>query len=423
MKKNQLSSFRFSVGLTILLILFGAGACKKNTGTVSDPTGTLSTATSVNTPSPVTAIKSALEKHATFNQSVQQILPGAVLQWEKAVSPSDDKGNTLVVVPLSQNMQGTAVAILYLRVWGQQYQYQLYRKTAISTLLSRNQTEAAIALYAAFRYFDKAVRDIPIDAALLPEAVRQKLQPGQMAAATLREGVWRSGGSNARSGGCVTFYTMDDWCFTGLAGNCSSTCTPDNPCYVYTTTTTNNYCFGDNDQSVLPGDVLGGGADLGGGGTLLTEEDIETTFNVDCNTFAFKKTTTSNWQEAGVNKIRLKWVWIGGNNGGLTREIYINHIVVGMPIDYISGTHVTPGEAANKAARVLEFAKRQTYRQFNSYATYPDDNAIISYFKATLHALMSTNYSGTAGVTGSGSANIIFRDEERSNFSDPYDCD
>jgi hypothetical protein len=258
MKKNQLSSRRFSVGLTILLLLFGAAACKKNMGTASVPAGTLSTATGANTPSPVAAVKNALEKHATFNQSVQQILPGAVLQWDKAESPSDDKGNTLVVVPVYQNTSRFAAAILYLRVRGQEYQYQLYRKTAISTLLLRNQTEAATALYAAFRYFEKAVRDIPIDTALLPEAVRQKLQPGQMAAATLREGAWRSGGNNARNGGCVTFYTMDDWCFTGLASNCSSTCTPDNPCYVYTTTTTNNYCFGDNDQSVLPGDAPGG---------------------------------------------------------------------------------------------------------------------------------------------------------------------
>jgi hypothetical protein len=35
MKKIQLLSLRFSVGLTILLLLFGTGACKKNTGTVS----------------------------------------------------------------------------------------------------------------------------------------------------------------------------------------------------------------------------------------------------------------------------------------------------------------------------------------------------------------------------------------------------
>jgi len=34
---------------------------------------------------------------------------------------------------------------------------------------------------------------------------------------------------------------------------------------------------------------------------------------------------------------------------------------------------------------------------------------------------MSVN-NGTAGITGSGSENIIFKDEERSDFTNPNDC-
>ena len=167
----------------------------------------------------------------------------------------------------------------------------------------------------------------------------------------------------------------------------------------------------------------------GGGTGSDAWNNNATVIKVDCKSFVFLKTTPSNWQEAGVNKIRLKWVWIGSGSGGLgsniTREMYANNVVFGLPTYYTNAdgttTTLTPGQAANKAAQILEAAKIQTYRHFNDIAEFVREEAVILYFKERIQILMATQM-GTAGATGTGSPNIIFRDEDRSNWTDPFDC-
>lgn len=154
--------------------------------------------------------------------------------------------------------------------------------------------------------------------------------------------------------------------------------------------------------------------------TPPNEDDIETTFSVDCQSFEFTQTTIANWQEAGVNNIRLKWQWIGPSNIPITREIYINHIVFGLPTQYANGDIVSPGQAANICAQVLDQVKLATYVQFRTSPTFPSDAVVELYFKNLLHQTM-TLVAGTAGATGSGSPNIRFHNEVRS-FFDPRSC-
>ncbi|WP_231490987.1 hypothetical protein [Pedobacter sp. Leaf170] len=59
------------------------------------------------------------------------------------------------------------------------------------------------------------------------------------------------------------------------------------------------------------------------------DESLDT----DCESFVFIKTSGANWQEAGLNKIKLEWVWVGGSNR-LIRHIDVNHIVFGLPTYY-----------------------------------------------------------------------------------------
>jgi hypothetical protein len=155
------------------------------------------------------------------------------------------------------------------------------------------------------------------------------------------------------------------------------------------------------------------------------KNDAGKVVSTDCNSFAFTKTSTANWQEAGVRQIRLKWVWIGGNNSGMSRTVYIPSVVYGLPTQYQNAngsiTILTPGAAASRAAQITEAAKVFTYQEFRNSPYYPTDAEVMQYFKNQLAALMASQM-GTAGATGTGSGGIIFREEDRSDFF-PYNCD
>lgn len=145
----------------------------------------------------------------------------------------------------------------------------------------------------------------------------------------------------------------------------------------------------------------------------------------DCSSFVFTKTSTANWQEAGVKNIRLRWVWVNGSFGGDGREVIVPSVVFGLPTQYqnANGT-ITPnsaGKAAVTAAKITEYVKELTYKEFRDSPYSPSDDAVITYFKTQLQAAMATQ-RGTAGATGSGSNKIVFKNEERSSFLE-YDCD
>ena len=169
----------------------------------------------------------------------------------------------------------------------------------------------------------------------------------------------------------------------------------------------------------------GGG---GGGGTRATNSDDTNDsghiVNTDCSSFNFIKTSTANWQEAGVREIRLKWVWLGGSNSGQTRTVYLPSVVFGLPTQYQNSngttTNLSPGAAAVKAAKATEAAKILTYVEFRNSPYFPSDAEVLQYFKGALATAMAAE-RGTAGATGSGSSSIIFQNEERSDFF-PYSC-
>ncbi|MFA6277292.1 MAG: hypothetical protein WC622_11115 [Pedobacter sp.] len=170
--------------------------------------------------------------------------------------------------------------------------------------------------------------------------------------------------------------------------------------------------------------------DLGGGGsntgtTIDQEEVAEEALDTDCSSFTFKKTTIANWQEAGLNKISLRMVWIGGGNGITVRNIEVNHVVFGLPTYYTNANGTTStlssGEAANIAAEAAEYARNMTYTEFRDTPVYPPDVTIKSYYTQKVNEYMLL-FKGTAGTNGSGSSSIIFNNEERSHYTDPTDC-
>lgn len=175
------------------------------------------------------------------------------------------------------------------------------------------------------------------------------------------------------------------------------------PCYDQTTPS--GYC------DDLPGD----GSDGDDG-----NEGNEATFGVDCGSFSFTNTSLANWQEAGLNQIRLKWVWIGpSHDQSVAREVYVDHVVYGLPKQYANGTTVTAGQAATISADITDQAKINTYQRFRD-SPYEPESIVITYFKEQLQLLMVTR-GGTAGTTGTGSPSIVFRNEQRAFFG-TRDC-
>jgi len=152
--------------------------------------------------------------------------------------------------------------------------------------------------------------------------------------------------------------------------------------------------------------------------------DSDNIVSTDCGSFNFTKTSIANWQEAGVRQIRLKWVWLEGNNIGQTRTVYLPSVVFGLPTQYQNSdgtiTNLSSGAAAVKAAKATEAAKILTYVEFRNSPYFPSDAEVLQYFKGALATTMAAE-RGTAGATGSGNSGIIFQNEERSDFF-PYSC-
>ena len=65
--------------------------------------------------------------------------------------------------------------------------------------------------------------------------------------------------------------------------------------------------------------------------------------------------------------------------------------------------------------------RRLTYSEFRDSPYFPQEAEVRKYFIAQVAAIMATN-RGMAGTTGSGS-NKIVNNEERSDFTNPLDCD
>lgn len=213
-------------------------------------------------------------------------------------------------------------------------------------------------------------------------------------------------------------------------------CNPYIKGYNYTTVCTDvSVVGGDGSVGGSGGSGSSGGSGGGnnGGGTSPTvpeetEEQKEAKRQTDCETFTFRKTTEANWQEAGINNIKLSWVWLGGSSGVYTsRDMQVSGIILGFPTYYTNSngttSSVSAGKAANRAALAIEGARRLTYSEFRDSPYFPQDAEVKKYFIAQVALIMATN-KGTAGTSGSGNFNnIVFNDEKRSYLTDPLDCD
>lgn len=183
----------------------------------------------------------------------------------------------------------------------------------------------------------------------------------------------------------------------------------------------NTGCYYINDGSGPPVKSQDPGSGGGGGGlgNPSPGDNADSPLGTDCESFTFTQ-TAGNWQEAGLNQIRLRWVWTGDY---VSRTVWINHVVYGLPKEYSDGTQVTEGQAKVKAAKATELAKYYTYVEFRNSPVVPADAVVINFFKTKLNQLM-IGVGGTASTNGSNSPAIVFRNEQRSGtFGDPYDCD
>lgn len=152
----------------------------------------------------------------------------------------------------------------------------------------------------------------------------------------------------------------------------------------------------------------GGG---GGSGSSTAYYSPLSENGMDCGSFEFKKTTTANWQEAGLTDVVIRTIWFGTNPN--TVGIKINFtlhspIVFGLPIQRLSGEYYSPARAAKIAAQ----ASDRALWAINDWVMYQPEmppNAIIEKkYRDILHDLMK-NWGGTAGRTGSGSPNIVYK--------------
>jgi len=158
----------------------------------------------------------------------------------------------------------------------------------------------------------------------------------------------------------------------------------------------------------------------GGGGGY--EEEESDPFGIDCASFIFVK-TASNWQEAGIQNHRIKMVWMGGERHGYSISVTINSpIIIGLPIDRVSGIKYSEGQAAEVAAGAIQMATVLTSQGLKREPYQPSNAKIEETFRKYLNEILIP-YAGTAGRTGSGSSAIYINKNPNYKIFGNGDCD
>lgn len=155
--------------------------------------------------------------------------------------------------------------------------------------------------------------------------------------------------------------------------------------------------------------MVGNCSSNSGGGSGAASYDPYSENGIDCHSFVFSKTTTANWQEAGVKDIVLKTVWIGPTRAAVVIDYKLTTpVVFGLPIERADGTIYTPGMAATIAAQ----AESKAIVELNRWAKYlpvmPSNSEIEIQYRNFLKMFMLA-YGGTADKNGSHSPNIIYK--------------
>jgi RHS repeat-associated protein len=129
---------------------------------------------------------------------------------------------------------------------------------------------------------------------------------------------------------------------------------------------------------------------------------------LSARSFDFTK-TGANWQEAGVDKLKLNVKFIGGERSGESINVIIQYpIIFGMPIYPKAFPRVTKGMAAVASAQSVDKAGLVTSEQLKSNFQ-AGRNEIQSLFLKNIKLFIAT-FGGTADRSGSGSKKIKIKE-------------
>jgi hypothetical protein len=158
--------------------------------------------------------------------------------------------------------------------------------------------------------------------------------------------------------------------------------------------------------SYMIGNCNQGGGSGGSSGTSSYSPVSEN--GLGCGSFDFRP-TAGNWQEAGVNKLRINFRWIGTPYGKQVNITLGAPIVFGMPLRKTNGALYKPGEAAELAAQASNYAHAMTAQLLKHEPYFPENHVVEETYRHYVDLFMK-NYRGTAGRTGSRSPLIVFKD-------------
>jgi hypothetical protein len=157
--------------------------------------------------------------------------------------------------------------------------------------------------------------------------------------------------------------------------------------------------------SYMIGNCFGGTSGSTGGTNYYNPVSED---GLGCGSFDFRP-TASDWQEAGVNELRINFVWLGGSHYGKRVNITLGApIVFGMPRKKADGSFYKPGEAAKLAAEASDLAHAMTAQILKNEPYLPEDHEVEATYRKWVDLFMKNN-RGTAGRTGSRSPLIVFR--------------
>ena len=135
----------------------------------------------------------------------------------------------------------------------------------------------------------------------------------------------------------------------------------------------------------------------GGGSENYTPHKEEEGYGLDCHSFEFTP-TASNWQEAGVKNltVRVFWTAPGKNRGKYVSTTIGAPIIIGLPIDRITGEHLSPGAAAELAAWACDEASDEVSRLLKLWPNEPSEAALEQEFRNQVDKAVR-HWQGRAG--------------------------
>lgn len=131
---------------------------------------------------------------------------------------------------------------------------------------------------------------------------------------------------------------------------------------------------------------------------------------LDPSSFAFTK-TSSNWQEAGVSKLKVKVKFVGGPRSGESINVIIQQaLIFGLPIKKADGTVYSTTQAAELSAESVEQATFLTVQMLKNNPTLTREQIQATFIKNV--QLFMLNYGGRVDRNASGSPKIKVKEAD-----------